>query len=121
MWEDRNDDQHGRDSIESAVKERATLLKKIHQLYTQKKSIDPEDRRLYHIPENKWQEETSKKIREWINRAEPLTKNTKKKSRSRKVDPNPTTDKELLHSAKKRSSTKEHTYVHTKAASPKSR
>ena len=87
MWEDRNDDQHGRDSIESAVKERETLLKKIHQLYTQKESIDPEDRRLYHIPENKWQEETSKKIREWINLAEPLTKNTKKKSRTRKVDP----------------------------------
>jgi hypothetical protein len=87
MWEDQNNDQHGRDSIELAVKERETLLKKIHQLYNQKESIDPEDRRLYHLPENKWQEETSKKIREWINLAEPLTKNTKKKSRTRKVDP----------------------------------
>ena len=51
MWEDRNDDQHGRDTIESAAKEWDILLNKIHQLYTQKESIDPEDRRLYHKPE----------------------------------------------------------------------
>ena len=87
MWEDRNDDQHGRDTIEAAVKERDILLNKIHQLYTQKESFDPEDRRLYHKPEEQWKEETSKKIREWINLAEPLTKNTKKKTRTRKVDP----------------------------------
>ena len=50
-------------------------------------SIDPEDRRLYHKPVEKWKEETNKKIREWINLAEPLTKHTKKKPRTRKMDP----------------------------------
>jgi hypothetical protein len=50
-------------------------------------AIDPNDRRLCHKPEEKWQEETSKKIREWNNLAEPLTKNMKKKRRTRKVDP----------------------------------
>jgi hypothetical protein len=98
MWKDWNDDQHRRDSIESAAKERATLLKKIHQLYTQKESINPEDRWLY--------QEKSEKIREWINLAEPLTKNTKKKIENKKSGPNSTTDKELLYSAKKWSITK---------------
>ena len=66
MWEDRNDDQHGRDNIETAVKERELLLQKVHQLYNQKESIDPEDRRLYHKPAAQWEEETNKIIREWI-------------------------------------------------------
>jgi hypothetical protein len=39
MWEDRNDDQHGRDNIEQFGKEREKLLQKIDQLYTQKESI----------------------------------------------------------------------------------
>ena len=80
MWEDRNNDQHGRDNIEQIGKEREKLLQKIDQLYTQKESIDPEDRRLYHKPVDKWKEETNKKLREWINLAEPLT-NTGKKTR----------------------------------------
>ena len=90
MWEDRNDDQHGRDSIEIAVKERELLLQKVHQLYNQKESIDPEDRRLYHKPAAQWEEETNKKIREWIKIAEPLTKNIKrttKTKRKRIMDP----------------------------------
>jgi hypothetical protein len=61
LWEDRNNDQHGRDNIEQVGKEREKLLKKIDQLYTQKESIDPEDRRLYHTPVEKWQDETNKK------------------------------------------------------------
>jgi hypothetical protein len=90
MWEDRNDDQHGRDSIESAVKERKLLLQKVHQLYNQKESIDPEDRRLYHKPAEQWERETNKNTREWIKLAEPLTKNiknTKKTKRKQKMDP----------------------------------
>jgi hypothetical protein len=84
LWEDQSNDQHGRDNIKQVGKEREKLLQKIDQLYTQKESIDPEDRRLYHTPVEKWQDKTNKKIRECINLAEPLTKNTKKKPRTRK-------------------------------------
>jgi ribosomal protein L32 len=84
MWEDRNNDQHGRDSIKQIGKEREKLLQKINQLYTQKERIDPEDRRLYHKPVEKWKEERNKKIREWIHLAESLTKNTKKNRESEK-------------------------------------
>ena len=87
MWEDRNNDQHGRDNIEQIGKEREKLLQKVDQLYTLKERMDPEDRRLYHKPVDTWKEETNKKIREWINLAEPLTKNTTKKPRTRKIDP----------------------------------
>jgi hypothetical protein len=34
-----------------------------------------------------WEEATNKKIREWINLVEPLTKPTKKATRKKKVDP----------------------------------
>ena len=51
MWEDWNNDQHGRDNIEQVGKERETFLQKVDQLYIQKESIDPEDRRFYHKPE----------------------------------------------------------------------
>ena len=84
MWEDRNDDQHGRDNIERAVKERKLLLQKVHQLYNQKESINPEDRRLYHKPAAQWEEETNKKIREWIKIAKPLTKNIKRVIKTKK-------------------------------------
>jgi hypothetical protein len=87
MWESRNDDQHGRDNIDAISKEREKLLKKTRQLYEQKESIDPEDRRLYHKPVATWENETNKKIRDWINLAEPLTKTSKKTTRKKKVDP----------------------------------
>ena len=86
IWEDRNNDQHGRDTNEKFGKEREKLLQKIDQLYTQKESIDPEDRRLYHKPVENWNEETNKKMREWINLAEPLTRPTTKTGKRRKVD-----------------------------------
>jgi hypothetical protein len=50
MWENRNNDQHGRDTTDAISKEREKLLKKTRQLYEQKESIDPEDQRLYHKP-----------------------------------------------------------------------
>jgi hypothetical protein len=88
MWEDRNDDQHGRDQQEGTTKERTILQAKVKYLYEQKESIDPEDRRLYHKPVQEWEEETNKKIREWINLAEPLTKITKRiAKRRRQADP----------------------------------
>jgi hypothetical protein len=87
MWEDQNNDQHGRDSNEATAKEREKLLQKTKQLYELKDKIDPEDRRLYHKPVAQWENETNRQIREWINLAEPLTKNHKKTTRNRKVDP----------------------------------
>jgi hypothetical protein len=87
MWENRNDDQHGRDNIDAISKEREKLLKKTRQLYEQKESIDPEDRRLYHKPVEAWENETNKKIRGWINLAEPLTKTSKKTNCKKKVEP----------------------------------
>jgi hypothetical protein len=115
MWEDRNDDQHGRDNIETAGKERDKLLQKVTQLYSQKERIDPEDRRIYHTPEEKCKEETNKKIKEWINLAEPLTKNIKKTTRKRQVDPRQAVDKKILHSAAQRGSTEKYPYVHKEA------
>jgi hypothetical protein len=90
MWEDRNNDQHGRDSIKTAVKERKLLLQKIHRLYNQNEGIDPENRRLYLKTAAQWEEETNKRMREWIKIDEPLTKNTKNTTqtkRKQKVDP----------------------------------
>jgi hypothetical protein len=87
MWENRNDDQHGRDANEETSKEREKLLKKTRFLYKQKESIDPKDRRLYHKPVEAWENETNKRIRDWINLAEPLMKSTKKAIRKKKVDP----------------------------------
>jgi hypothetical protein len=87
MREDRNNDQHGRDNIEQVGKEQEKLLRKNDQLYTQEETIDPEDRTLYHKPVERWQDKTNKKTIEWINLAEPLTKNTKEKPRTRNMDP----------------------------------
>ena len=112
MWEDRNNDQHGRDNIEQIGKEREKLLQKIDQLYTQKESIDPEDRRLYHKPVDKWKEETNKKLREWINLAEPLNKHTQKNENT-KNGSKATPDRKLLRSTASRTGTEKHTYVHT--------
>ena len=111
MWEDRNNDQHGRDNIEQVGKEQEKLLQKIDQLYTQKESIDPEDRRLYHKPVDTWKEETNKKIREWINLAELLTKKIMKNHKKNRSKATP--DWKLLRSTASRNSTKKHTYVHT--------
>jgi hypothetical protein len=43
IWEDQNDDQHGRDQNMKVVKEQETLLHKLKHLYVQKQTIDPED------------------------------------------------------------------------------
>jgi hypothetical protein len=87
MWEDRNNNQHGRDQNKAVVKERDTLLRKLKHFYVQKDILDPKDQRLYHKPVQEWEEATNKKIREWINLAELLTKPTKKTTRKKKVDP----------------------------------
>jgi hypothetical protein len=60
MWEDRNNDQHGRDQNKADVKERDTLLRKLKHLYVQKDILDPKDQRLYHKPVQAWEEATKK-------------------------------------------------------------
>jgi hypothetical protein len=87
MWENRNNAQHGRNANETTSKEREKLIRKTKYLYEQKERINPEDRQLYHKPVKAWENETNKRLREWINRAEPLTKTTKKTIRKKKVDP----------------------------------
>ena len=113
MWEDRNDDQHGRDSIESAAKEREILMNKIHQLYTRKETIDPEDRRLYHKPEEQWKEETSKKNQRMDQSRRTTHKEHEEIDKNSKSGYKATTDRKFFCSVASRRGTEKSTYLHT--------
>jgi hypothetical protein len=77
LWEDRNSNQHGRNSIEQNTIKQESLLKKIRKLYEEKETLEHEDQRIYNKPVEEWEQETNRKIRQWINLTKPLTKKSK--------------------------------------------
>ena len=60
-------------------------MKKTRQLYEDKEKLEYEDQRIYSKPVEEWEQETNRKIRQWINLAEPLTKKSIRKKRKRKL------------------------------------
>jgi hypothetical protein len=64
LWEDRNDNQHGREQNDKISKERHILLGKLKHLYVQKDIIDPEDQKIYHKPVQEWEEANEQEDKE---------------------------------------------------------
>jgi hypothetical protein len=85
LWEDRNSNQHGRDSIKQNTIKRDIPLKKTQQLDKDKEKLEYEDQKIYSKPVEEWEQETNRKIRQWINLAEPLTKKPIQKKHKQKV------------------------------------
>ena len=72
LWEERKQDQHGRDTIQQSDKLRKNLLKKIDLLYANLHTYDNEDKRFFSKPVTNWEQASNKDIQDWLTIAEPL-------------------------------------------------
>ena len=72
LWEERKQDQHGRDSAQQHDKLRTNLLKRTNQLYQNIPKLDDEDKRFFAKPVAHWEQASNKDIQDWLAIAEPL-------------------------------------------------
>ena len=83
MWEERKQDQHGRDVIQQNDSLRRNLLKKTNLLYSKLHLFDEEDKRLFVKPVEHWEQASNKDIQDWITLAEPLAEKSISRAKTR--------------------------------------
>ena len=72
IWEERKQDQHGREASQQHDRLRENLLKRTVQLYQNIHQYDDEDKVVFAKPVAHWEQATNKDIQDWLSIAEPL-------------------------------------------------
>ncbi len=83
IWEERKQDQHGRESSQQQATLRRTLLLKVDQLYSKIHTFDEEDKRIFSKPVAHWEQSSNKDIQDWLAIAEPITNKSASRARIR--------------------------------------
>ena len=90
LWEERKQDQHGRDVIQQQATTRQNLLKRTRILYSKIHLYDTEDRRFFSTPLAHWEQASNKDMQDWITIAEPLVEKSISRATTRQNKNQPT-------------------------------
>ena len=90
IWEERKQDQHGRDTIQQHDTLRRNLLKRIDQLYAKLHQFDDEDKRFFSKPVAHWEQASNNDIQDWLAIAEPLANKSASRATTRLSRTQPT-------------------------------
>ena len=90
LWEERKQDQHGRDKIQQTATLRQNLLKRTRQLYSKIHLYDNEDKRFFTTTLEQWEQATNNAIQDWITIAEPIAEKSQSRAKTRTNKNQPT-------------------------------